>query len=589
MADLIAQGPEITQRWRRTLPTDRSVIVGRTGGLWQTPWDEHISREHVQITFDGSKLCVEQVATARNPVFVHGRMEREFELVPGEHFVIGNTTFTLSADAPQVTLDIPKPDREQIFSAAELRRVAFRNASQRIELLSRLPDLIKNAATEGELFVRLINLLLAGAPRADAAALVAIDSANSAAPARVLHWDRHRLAGGNFQPSQRLIQQAITKRETILHTWTGAQAREFTASDSIDWAYCTPLPQEAGRGWALYLAGRFDWRTPGDADRSDPSDIRDDIKFTELVAATLNSLRELNRLGRQQAGLSQFFAPVVMEALSADDPERVLAPRETEVSVLFCDLRGFSQTSERASDLLGLLERVSRALGVMTHEILDQGGVVGDFQGDAAMGFWGWPLTEPAATQKAALAALGIRAQFEAAAREPNHPLADFRVGIGIATGRAVAGKIGTADHVKVTVFGPVVNLAARLESMTKFLGAPVLLDPRSADVLRQSLSPQLGRVRRVATVRPYGLVSAVAVTELLPPGHQNEELGHEHLRQYEAALDAFLAGRWTDARELLNSITGPDCVKDFLANHIDEHQCTPPAGWDGVVTLESK
>src|SRR5262245_3668740 len=204
MADLIAQGPEITQRWRRTLPIDKSVTIGRTGGLWQTPWDEHISREHVQLTFDGSRLRVEQVAAARNPVFVHGGMEREFELATGEHFVIGNTTFTLSADAPQVTLDIPKPDREQIFSAAELQRVAFRNASQRIELLSRLPDLIENAATEGELFVRLINLLLAGVPRADAAALVALESAGTTASARVLHWDRHRLAGGHFQPSQRL-------------------------------------------------------------------------------------------------------------------------------------------------------------------------------------------------------------------------------------------------------------------------------------------------------------------------------------------------------------------------------------------------
>jgi len=257
--------------------------------------------------------------------------------------------------------------------------------------------------------------------------------------------------------------------------------------------------------------------------------------------------------------------------------------------VLFCDLRGFSQTSERASDLLGLLERVSRALGVMTHEILEQGGVVGDFQGDAAMGFWGWPLAEPAATQKAALAALGIRAQFEAAAREPNHPLADFRVGIGIATGRAVAGKIGTADHVKVTVFGPVVNLAARLESMTKYLGAPVLLDPRSADVLRQTLPPGLGRTRRVATVRPYGLVSAVAVTELLPPAHQNLEATDDDVRQYEAALDAFLTGRWNDSRELLNSIAAADSAKDFLATYIDEHDGTPPAGWDGVVTFESK
>src|SRR5262249_21716668 len=159
----------------RTLPVDKSFILGRTSGHWQAPWDEHISQEHVQVVFDGSKIHVEQLATARNAVFVRGAAERSFDLAAGEHFVIGNTTFTLSADAPQITLAIPKPDREQTFSAADLRRVAFRDAAQRIELLSRLPELIKNAATEGELFVRLINLLLAGVPRADAAALVAID------------------------------------------------------------------------------------------------------------------------------------------------------------------------------------------------------------------------------------------------------------------------------------------------------------------------------------------------------------------------------------------------------------------------------
>ena len=89
----------------------------------------------------------------------------------------------------------------------------------------------------------------------------------------------------------------------------------------------------------------------------------------------------------------------------------VLAPRETEVAVLFCDLRGFSRHSERsADDLLGLLNRVSQALGVTTHEIREQGGVLGDFHGDAAMGFWGWPLPQPDAAVRACLAALAIRA-----------------------------------------------------------------------------------------------------------------------------------------------------------------------------------
>src|SRR6185437_1879212 len=125
-------------------------------------------------------------------------------------------------------------------------------------------------------------------------------------------------------------------------------------------------------------------------------DMLADLKFTELVASILGALRQVRRLQRKQAVLSQFFSPVVIVSLADEDPEVVLAPRKTEVSVLFCDLRGFSLESEKhADDLMGLLERVSKALRVMTYHIMDSGGVVGDFQGDAAMGFWGWPLAQP--------------------------------------------------------------------------------------------------------------------------------------------------------------------------------------------------
>ena len=291
------------------------------------------------------------------------------------------------------------------------------------------------------------------------------------------------------------------------------------------------------------MAGRFSDDRTAVGDVSDPSDFRDDLKFTELAATTLGALRDVRMLERQRAGLSQFFSPVVLEALQGVDPEVVLAPRETEVSVLFCDLRGFSRHSERsAEDLLGLLNRVSQALGVTTHAIREQGGVLGDFQGDAAMGFWGWPLAQPDAAVRACLAALAIRAEFTAAAQNVDDPLADFRVGIGIATGRAVAGKIGTVDQVKVTVFGPVVNLASRLEGMTKILHAPILLDERTAIVVRNRLSPAQARLRRVAVVKPYGLDRRLEVTELLPPAAASA-LGDQNIADYEQALDDLLAG----------------------------------------------
>jgi adenylate cyclase len=257
---------------------------------------------------------------------------------------------------------------------------------------------------------------------------------------------------------------------------------------------------------------------------------------------------------------------------------------------LFCDLRGFSITSEHAAgDLLGLLERVSKALGVMTGQILTHGGVVGDFHGDAAMGFWGWPISAAADASQCCLAALAVFAEFNAAARRIDPALVDFQVGIGIATGRAVAGKIGTADQVKVTVFGPVVNLASRLEGMTKTFRAAILLDEETARVVRETVPRDLARVRRVARVRPFGMESAVEVSELLPSQTALPQISDEALADYENALDAFQAGRWSDAFELLHAVPAADRVKDFLTVYIAQHNRTPPRDWDGVIPLASK
>ncbi len=588
MAELIAQGPESHQRWRRALRPNEPFILGREAGLWSTPWDQHISRRHASLCWADGQLRVEQLPEARNPIFLGGREVNSFALKPGENFIIGNTTFTVASETVHWSRERTRPVEEQTYSSQYLRRVRFQNADQRIEVLSRLPDVISGAGNESELFIRLVNLLLAGIPRAGAVAIIAADEAHAQAPVRILHWDRRLATEGDFQPSQRLILEAVRRKQSVLHVWGPGRegvAAQFTLSANVDWAFCTPVLGEACRGWGIYVAGQSEAGTGADS-----ADLREDLKFTELVGSTLGSLRQAQMIERRQAALGAFFSPQVLEALSTEDPEVVLKPRETEVSVLFCDLRGFSRQAERnAGDLLALLDRVSKALGVMTHHILEQGGVFGDFQGDAAMGFWGWPISQPDAIQRACLAALMIRSEFEAAAQQPDHPLADFRMGIGLATGRAVAGRIGTIDQVKVTVFGPVVNLASRLEGMTKILQTPILLDAATSRAVRQQVPNELARCRRLAVVKPYGMNAPVEISELLPPAKDYPQLTDEHIQSYEAALDAFLAGDWSEAVELLHRVPARDRVKDFLTIFIAQHNRTPPAGWNGVIPLSSK
>jgi len=314
------------------------------------------------------------------------------------------------------------------------------------------------------------------------------------------------------------------------------------------------------------------------------------VKFTELASNMLGSLRTLRQLERQKTSLSQFISPVVLDTVANQDPDHVLAPRPCDVTVMFCDLRGFTLKSEQSSaNLLGLLQRVSMALGVMTRHILQQGGVIGDFHGDAAMGFWGWPLTQEDRVARACRAALQIRREFVAAAADEDDPLHDFRAGIGIASGDAVAGKIGTIDQVKVTVFGPVVNLASRLEGMTKLLRAPILIDEATASDARQQLPTDTARVRRVARVMPLGIETPLEVSELLPPHDEYPGLTDDDIVTYEAALDALQAKDWDKAFSMLHQVPADDRVKDFLTVFIAQNNRLPPKNWDGVIRMTAK
>jgi adenylate cyclase len=626
MPDLIAQGPTPSDRWRRPLPKESSghtaVILGRTATGWAVPWDDRISRNHISMIWNGTRLEVARLSEARNPIFYKGLRQDEFELGIGDHFVIGHTTFSLVDQRIRVMSQSDEPHAltEHSYAPSQLRQARYRDADRRIEVLSRVPEIISSSSSDEEMCVRVVNVLMQGIPQAGFVAIVAdqrsptpsseLFSAPIATPIikgkslseanefgiRLLHWDARNLVGHQFSPSAQLILQATTSRESVLHVWSraiDANQASYTQSENVDWAFCTPINSESCPGWAIYVAGDFANLLPQnarDATAGIAVDLQDDLKFTELTATTLGSLRQTRLLQRRQDSLRPFFAPVVQQALATRDPDEVLAPREANVSVLFCDLRGFSRQSEESGDrLLELLRRVSDALGVMTHHILDRNGVVGDFHGDAAMGFWGWPLEQRSSVLQAAQAALAIRAEFEAASAIEKHPLAGFRAGLGIATGKAVAGRIGTVDQVKVTVFGPVVNLASRLESMTKQLRAPILMDEATASRVRSEVATNVARTRRVARVLPVGMTTPLMVSELLPPEGPNELLSNAHIQAYEKALDGLQDGNWSEAFRLLHQVPAEDQVKDFLTVFIAQHGRTAPPDWQGFIRLPEK
>lgn len=587
MIELTAQGPEHGQVSRIRRESGASAILGRDSDCeLSVPWDACVSRRHAQLTFTPEGVRVERLPAAANPVCVAGARPDSATVVFGGFFVIGSTKFHVARDLPSPSAG---PVEELTFDRQALRKIRFRDADKRIDVLSHLPELIWGARTEAELHHRLSNLILAGVLHADAVAIVRSGDDENIS---VLHWERRLETAGDFRPSGRLITESLARRQrSVLHVWESdpAASPDYTAVAEFDWAFCTPVTESAGTPWGLYVAGKLDRPLmKAGTDDTDGVHLQADVKFAELVAEIISSVRRLNRLERQQASLSQFFAPSVMELL-ADNPE-ALNPCECNATVLFCDLRGFSQRAEGAADdLRGLLDRVSLAFEVMRNEILEHSGTPCDFQGDAALGFWGWPFPSDEDPLNACRAALGIRAAFDATRGRKDHPLADFQMGIGIAHGQAVAGKLGASEQVKISVFGPVVNLAARLETMTKQLRVPILLDEATAEFARKGLPSGEGRVRKLAKVLPYGMKTPLMVTELLPSAEAYAELTDAHVAQYERGVEHFTAGRWEEAYNCLHGMPAGDRAQDFLAMHIAQHNRIAPPNWDGVVRLPTK
>jgi adenylate cyclase len=605
LAELVAHGQQRTQHWRRPIPDGKTVRLGRApqdADSFAVPWDYLISREHADLCWKDGRLHVRCLSTAKNPIYYHEKAVADFELKVGEEFRIGQTLFKLDGLISGRSGSYPAPSHheessveERSFGLNELRNAEFGNSSDRLEVLARLPKLISKSRNDEEFATHLVELMLAAIPRADAAAVVGFDDDATVGElqATLLRWSSRLPEISEFHPSHGLMRACLTRGESVVHVWNDTESSSsrgpgYTASADLEWAFSTPITGHSGRSWCLYVSGTFG-SVRGEPMR-DIDDLKGDIRFNQLLAQFIGAIRRVRRLEHQQVGLAQFFSPAVMESLTDSHADVILEPRETEISVLFCDMRGFSRTAERArQNLRELLDRVSTALGVMTRSILRYDGVVADFQGDAALGFWGWPVTTQDGPLPACRAALVIQDEFRRANRRPNSPLFDFRVGIGIAHGIAIAGKIGTDDQAKVGAFGPVVNLGSRLESMTKQLRASILIDEVTMNYVKEHMSPLEGRCRKLGRIRPYGMDEAVMVAELLPPADEDSSITDEHITDFEAAVDAVGAGDWSLALRSLDKLPASDRAKDFLMIFIALNEYEPPPDWDGVITMPTK
>lgn len=593
-------------------------------------WDREVSREHAWAELDGSFLRVGCLESGRNPIVHAGQPTRECRIANGEQFQIGQTQFRY--EGPDEHISVPPPEEtsdveEHSYAALSAAKFNFENMAKQMVLLCDLPDMISKAQSDVALGEMLCGLLLNAIPQAVAVAVAQYNDQDveylkgqqfqitQVVKPQMMRVQTRDSYEGRFSPSRRLVGRALAGNAATVHIWSGAGGSgHFTMAESLDWAFCVPIVGESTYGWCLYVSGE------GGKNGSpviSKEELEPEIRFTQLLSQFISSVRSVRLLQEQKTQLSSFFSPKVIETLTGGGD--VLSPSERDITVLFCDVRGFSRKAERyKDDLLHLLNCVREALNCMTGGILKFDGAIADFQGDAALGFWGWPVPLAEGAMPACLAALAVQDEFLHPERHDGK-LDGFTVGIGVAHGRAIAGQIGTAQQAKIGVFGPVVNQGSRLEGMTKQFGVSICMDEQAAEFCRKFMKKEQGRVRRLARVRPKGMDTAMTVSQLLPPSSDGSKEGpssaagvatvasiirqsmaenlnavdansvsDDHIEDYETILDLVIAGTWDQALTLLRTFPdeGP---KDFLLAQMAKHNNKPPANWDGAFSLSEK
>ena len=629
LAELVIQGPA-GQTLRHQFVEGQTLRLGRSPAVgWAVGWDRTISREHADLLWKNGRLSVTCLVAAMNPIKLRGVPLRSVVVGDSEVFEIGQSKFYVESGsvAPSDALNqVPQNARETMVGRAlstaeyefqtkdpdddeyleehsypsiELKNVSFGDAELQMEVLSNLPQLISGSTGDEDLAEMLCGLLLEAIPPAIAVAAALFEESDVLAmqkqddpdapipKPKMMRVQTRDSYEGRFMPSRRLLRKALRRRENVMHIVGEGGTSKFTMANALGWAFCAPLTTESCLGWCLYVSG-LGGRDDNNLVTADS--LKGDLRFTQLVAQFIGSIRTVRTLQEHKTQLSAFFSPKVMENLTkkggAGD---ILVPSERDITVLFCDVRGFSRQAEQLkNDLHKLLDCVKEALSAMTGGMLAFDGSVADFQGDAALGFWGWPTPLPDGPMSACRAALAIMRAFHLPP-EQQGLLKGFSCGAGIAHGRAIAGQIGTSQQAKIGVFGPVVNQGSRIEGLTRQFGINICIDEATADFVRRLMPPEEGRCRRLARVYPKGMDTSLLLYELLPPeadGNSVDDLG---MLNYGAAVDLVISGRWAEAIERLNAVPDDDGPKKFLLTQMGKYDYTPPTDWDGAFRLDSK
>ena len=287
-----------------------------------------------------------------------------------------------------------------------------------------------------------------------------------------------------------------------------------------------------------------------------------------------------------RSAFSQYVAPQVVEQIIKSPEKLSLEGEEKEVSILFSDVRGFTTISERLTP-----EQVSKLLhkyfSPMTKIITNHHGTLDKFIGDAIMAFWNAPLDVQNHQKLAVKAALEMLITLYKLNKEFLVEFGvDMKIGVGIHCGIVSVGNMGSSELFDYTIIGDNVNLASRLEGLTKFYGRTLLISETIASYCEDEFYLQeIDKVRVKGKVKP--------VTIYTPHTKDRAEKLRGEFELYDKALSLYKSQDFQKAAELFRKLREEHCdLKLYALYHercLTLAQNPPGKEWDGVFTHKTK
>jgi adenylate cyclase len=315
------------------------------------------------------------------------------------------------------------------------------------------------------------------------------------------------------------------------------------------------------------------------------------ITVVYLVASLLGYLRTEARQREIRNAFSRYMSPHYVEELAAHPEKLVLGGESRTMTIMFCDIRGFTTLAE-GMDARTLTKFMNSFLSPMTEIITEQKGTIDKYIGDCIMAFWNAPLDDLEHARNAVRAAQAMRREladlnrgWEAEALAAGKSFQPVKIGIGINTGECVVGNFGSQEHFDYSLLGDPVNLASRLEGLGKVYGVDLVIGEETAARLD---NPELVEIDLVAV---KGKAQAGRVYTLPPEEIEEAQFSDRH----SALLKAYRRQDWAAALRLLDDglLTAARHlapVYDLYRRRIAQFQIeAPPQNWDGVFTAEEK